>query len=272
MTDTNALAIIPTNGVETYRMSTDAASLCGAIVKATAQDIKGKKYVKVEGWQAIAVAHGCAATSCNVERIEGGVRATGQVRRMDTGVVIAEAEGFVGEDEPVWFGGVDKWGKKLDKRPDFAIRAMAQTRAISRACRSAFAHVVVMIDKSLSTTPAEEVYESGGAHVPGGTLDTEKWTEDAKKEGLTVGDKSQYQTDKLKKAVAAGWKITNTTAKGKVDQLFDYLDMVRNPDEVAVFLNVNAQEIVNSGKKDEIAEAADKLLRYFERQAAPVLQ
>jgi hypothetical protein len=34
---------------------------------------------------------------------------------------------------------------------------MAQTRAISRVCRSAFAHVVVLIDKELSTTPAEEV-------------------------------------------------------------------------------------------------------------------
>ena len=34
---------------------------------------------------------------------------------------------------------------------------MAQTRAISRACRSAFAHVVVMMNAGLSTTPAEEV-------------------------------------------------------------------------------------------------------------------
>jgi RNase H-fold protein (predicted Holliday junction resolvase) len=33
---------------------------------------------------------------------------------------------------------------------------MAQTRAISRVCRSAFAHCVVLIDADLSTTPAEE--------------------------------------------------------------------------------------------------------------------
>src|SRR3546814_13737348 len=38
---------------------------------------------------------------------------------------------------------------------------MAQTRAISRACRSAFAHVVVMIDADLATTPAEEVPDGG---------------------------------------------------------------------------------------------------------------
>jgi hypothetical protein len=33
---------------------------------------------------------------------------------------------------------------------------MAQTRAISRVCRSAFAHCVVLISSDLSTTPAEE--------------------------------------------------------------------------------------------------------------------
>jgi hypothetical protein len=38
---------------------------------------------------------------------------------------------------------------------------MVQTRAISRACRSAFAHIVVLIDSKLSTTPAEEVPHGG---------------------------------------------------------------------------------------------------------------
>lgn len=148
-----------------YRRSTDAAGLCGEIVKQTAKPIQGRRFVSVEGWQAIAIAHGCAAGARNVERVEGGVRAIGEVRRMSDGQVISTAEGFVGEDEAVWFGGEsrDKWGKVkvLPKRADYAIRAMAQTRAISRACRSAFAHVVVMIDAELSTTPAEEVPDGG---------------------------------------------------------------------------------------------------------------
>jgi hypothetical protein len=38
---------------------------------------------------------------------------------------------------------------------------MAQTRAISRACRSAFAFVVTMMDAGLETTPAEEVPSEG---------------------------------------------------------------------------------------------------------------
>lgn len=215
----NALAVIPPSGVDTYRASTDAATLCRDIVRQTASTIQGKKYVAATGWQAIAVAHGCTASAVNVERVDGGFRATGQVRRMDTGAVIAEAEGFVGEDEPVWFGGKDQRGKVYQKRPDFAIRAMAQTRAISRACRSAFAHVVVMIDKELGTTPAEEVQgvydHDPGLHVIGGNVPTV----DAGDAHLIRKDavdpetgevRSQYQVDKAKKAKEFADNITGT--------------------------------------------------------------
>jgi len=174
----SALTVQPTTNAEIYRASTDAAKLCKDIVVATAMEIQKRKYVRVEGWQSIAIAHGCTGSARDVERVDGGVRAIGQVRRMSDGVVIAEAEGFVGEDEATWYGGEvesDVWegpagnrrktGRKevrvLPKRADYAIRAMAQTRAISRACRSAFAHVVVMMDAGLSTTPAEEVPAGG---------------------------------------------------------------------------------------------------------------
>jgi hypothetical protein len=75
---------------------------------------------------------------------------------MGDGQLIATAEGFVGEDEPTWYGGQSR-GKTLPKRADYAIRAMAQTRAMSRAGRTAFAHVVVMMNAGLATTPAEEM-------------------------------------------------------------------------------------------------------------------
>lgn len=134
------------DGAASFRASTNAATLCAAIVKQTAKPIQGKRYVAVEGWQAIVIAHGCTASAHSVEKIEGGFRAIGEVRRMNDGQLIAQAEGFLGDDEGMWA-----------KRPVFARRAMAQTRAISRACRSAFAHVVVMIDADLGTTPAEEM-------------------------------------------------------------------------------------------------------------------
>jgi hypothetical protein len=137
-------------GPALFRQSTDAAGMCKEIVLKTARKIQGRQYVQVEGWQSIAIAHGCVASASQVEKVAGGFRALGVVRRMDTGQVIAESEGFVGDDESMWA-----------KRPEYARRAMAQTRAISRACRAAFAHVVVMMNAGLSTTPAEEVPDDG---------------------------------------------------------------------------------------------------------------
>jgi len=143
------------SGALDFRASTDAAGACKEIVIKTAQNIGGRKYVRVEGWQSIAIAHGCVASSRDVERIDGGVRAIGEVRRGSDGALISTAEGFVGDDESTW-----------SKRLEYAKRAMAQTRAISRACRSAFAHVVVMMDAGLETTPAEEVPHGASDDAP----------------------------------------------------------------------------------------------------------
>lgn len=134
-------------GMQHHRQATDAAGLCKNIVLQTAMKLQGRQYVRVEGWQAIANAHGCVASAHSVERVETGFRAVGQVRRMSDGLVIAEAEGFVGDDET----------KSWANRPEYARRAMAQTRAISRACRSAFGFVVVLMNANLETTPAEEM-------------------------------------------------------------------------------------------------------------------
>jgi hypothetical protein len=174
----NIVPFQPSNA-EVYRASTDAASLCKDIVLRTVMEIQKRRYVKVEGWQAIAVAHGCMAGSGDVEVLDDGVKAVGEIRRMSDGQLLARAEGFVGKDEPTWYGGTMrrwKWGQQrgekvwydeeMPKRSDYAIRAMAQTRAISRACRSAFAHVVVLIDANLSTTPAEEVPLGGWDDQP----------------------------------------------------------------------------------------------------------
>lgn len=140
------ISTVESTGLVSHRAATNAAGLCRDLVVKTAMKIQGRRYVQVEGWQAIANAFGCVASARDVERVEDGYRATGQVIRMSDGKVIAEAEGFVGDDEKTWTG-----------RPVFARRAMAQTRAMSRACRSAFAFVVTLMDAGLETTPAEEM-------------------------------------------------------------------------------------------------------------------
>lgn len=152
MNDSAELAVLkPENPSHLMRLATDVAGVCKDIVLKTSVTIQGRKYVPVEGWMSIATAHGCIASSRNVEKIEGGYRAIGEIRRMSDGTVLSTAEGFVGMDET----------KTWAQRPEYACRAMAQTRAISRACRAAFAHVVVLMNAGLSTTPLEEVPDGG---------------------------------------------------------------------------------------------------------------
>lgn len=128
----------------------DAAKVCGEIVKRCAVNIGGGRHLQIEGWQTIAAAFGCVLSAGGVEAIDGGIRAAGRVIRVSDDAILAQAEGFCGSDERAW-----------EARPLYARRAMAQTRAMSRAARSTFAFVVTLIDKNLSTVPAEEVPDGG---------------------------------------------------------------------------------------------------------------
>lgn len=187
MADTS-MALVPTGAAylpseqeaaHTYKLSTNAAGLCGEIVKATAMKIQGRRYVKSEGWLAIAMAHGCVVSVRDVEQVEGGIRAIAELRRMSDQALIATAEGFVGDDEKMWAG-----------RPMFARRAMAQTRAGSRVCRTVFAHVAIMVDAGLATTPAEEmqgVYDYEGDPRGDAPPQEHTWTTEAKADGLMNG-------------------------------------------------------------------------------------
>lgn len=134
------------------RRAGSVATVCREIVLRSALQIQGRRYVPVEGWQSIATAFGCSLSACDVERIEGGWRAVGEVRRLSDGLVVARADGFLGDDESSW-----------SKRPTYAKRAMTQTRAMSRAARSAFAFVLLLIDSNLATVPAEEIAPDGFA-------------------------------------------------------------------------------------------------------------
>ena len=149
-----AIAEVDNTALVSHRAATNAAGICRELAIKKKIRIQGRDYVPIEVWQAIANSFGCVCSSHGVEKIDGGIRATGQVKRVEDGLVIAEAEGFVGEDEPTW-----------SSRPEYARRAMAQTRAMSRAARSAFAHVVTLMDAGLETTPAEEMVHLEAAPV-----------------------------------------------------------------------------------------------------------
>lgn len=149
----------------------NVADVCRDIVRKTVKNIHGKDYVQVEGWQSIATAHGCVAGSDAPVYLkdvpEKGYQARGYITHIATGKVISTAYGFVGDDEVAWAN-----------RPAYARQAMAQTRAISRACRSAFAHVVVMMDENLQVTPAEEVPDEGFNNIKYNPSNAQQHTKD----------------------------------------------------------------------------------------------
>jgi hypothetical protein len=185
----HALAVIPTEqeAALTYKLGTNAAGLCREIVMATAVNIKGKKYVKVEGWLAIATAHGCMVSIREVRRVDDGVSAIAEVRRVSDQALLATAEGFVGDDE------------NMNGFAMYARRAKAQTRATSRVCRQAFAHVVVMVDKGLQTTPAEEMdVAAEQIHVIGSGDTLAQAARDITE--MTGNTESQYKLEAAKKA------------------------------------------------------------------------
>jgi hypothetical protein len=144
----NELAVMETSAApaELMTRAQAAAESCRAIIGHCVQHIQGRDYLRVEGWQALAAVSGCTVSISKVEQLDEGIAATAEVRRQSDGTILAKAEGFVGNDEKMWAA-----------RPLYARRAMAQTRATSRACRVAFAHLVVLLDPKLSTTPAEEI-------------------------------------------------------------------------------------------------------------------
>ena len=244
-----------TNGVAAHiRQATDVAGACREIVKATAQRIGQKDYVRVEGWQSIAVAHGCVASARDVERVEDGWRCIGEVRRMDTGQVIATAEGFIGDDEEMWA-----------KRPTYAKRAMCQTRAISRACRSAFAHVVVLIDRNLSTTPAEEVPFGGFEDKQ---LNTDKYEEptaaEVKEITAQLVEEKKTKDSEVKDMVVGFGKYKGQTVRqiARSSEGFSWLMWLNEqplknapdgqPYKKDVALRAVIKAVIEEDKKDEI--------------------
>ena len=129
-------------------------------------EVCGQRYIKNPGWLIMAGAAGFVVSGGEVKREGEGFIAKAYLRRSDTGVIVAEAEGFCSKEEKRW--------KHAD---EYAVRSMAQTRAASKVCKLALAACVPLMGiKNLSATPAEEV-------PPGGfDLNTDKYEEPSKAE------------------------------------------------------------------------------------------
>lgn len=108
-------------------------------------NIQGREFVRVEGWLALAAMLGVLPREVSVVK-EGDIYvATVELVRSD-GHVLTRASSECGGDESTWA-----------KRPAYARRSMAITRATGKACRIAFSWVMALA--GYETTPAEEMMD-----------------------------------------------------------------------------------------------------------------
>lgn len=104
----------------------------------------GKPHVFVEGWQFLASQFGLIPDIEWTKELDDGWEARAALRRLSDGVVIAHGDGECRKTERNW-----------KDRDSYAIRSMAQTRAVSKVCRIALSSVMVMA--GFNATPAEEM-------------------------------------------------------------------------------------------------------------------
>ena len=108
--------------------------------------IKGRKHVRIEGWQALGAPLGIFARVESSARMETeerwGYQAHAVAHRM--GEILSAADAECWSDEANWQG-----------RDDFQVRSMAQTRACAKALRLALGFVMAMA--GYEATPAEEM-------------------------------------------------------------------------------------------------------------------
>lgn len=132
---------------ELVKVATEAANALAAVIKDRKlfSEIQGKKFVRCEGWTTLAAMMGVTPYEVSVEEPNDGTFvATVELRRLVDGQAISRASSECGKDEPTWA-----------KRPRYARRSMALTRATAKACRLAFSWVMAL--SGYEVTPAEEI-------------------------------------------------------------------------------------------------------------------
>lgn len=103
-----------------------------------------KPHVFVEGWQFLASQFGLIPEIEWTKELEDGWEARAALRRLSDGAIISHGDGECRTTEGNWKG-----------RDSYAVRSMAQTRAVSKVCRIALSSVMVMA--GFNATPAEEM-------------------------------------------------------------------------------------------------------------------
>jgi hypothetical protein len=114
------------------------------------KDIQGRKHVLVEGWTLLGSMLGVFPDTEWTRQIEGGWEARVVAKTLN-GQVVGAAEAMCTHSENTW-----------RNRDEYALRSMAQTRAVSKALRLPLGFVMQLA--GYEATPAEEMpTDDGGA-------------------------------------------------------------------------------------------------------------
>lgn len=109
------------------------------------KDLNGNRHVKAEGWSTLGTMLSILPKEREVKRHEdGSYEAFVDLINTKTGMIVGAGSGFVGMDETNWA-----------KKPNYARRSMAITRATSKAYRTCFSWIISLA--GYNPTPAEEM-------------------------------------------------------------------------------------------------------------------
>jgi hypothetical protein len=135
--------------------ATDAANALAQVIedRKLYSLLKGKKFVRCEGWTTLAAMLGSTPHEVGVTEVDGVFTATVELRRLTDGQPIGRASAECGSPDEVDFKGNPTWAS----RPRYARRSMALTRATAKACRLTFSWVMTLA--GFEVTPLEEMSE-----------------------------------------------------------------------------------------------------------------
>jgi hypothetical protein len=180
-------------------------------------------YIKVEGWQVLG-----AMTKVDSVRVEWTREykdpATGDAIGWEARVQVADRDGNVrGEGEASCLRTEANW----KQRDDFALRSMAQTRAMGKAYRMALSYIVGLA--GYQTTPAEEMPEPATKNSP--KPSTKKITADQQKRLWTIARANNVPEDRIREIVraAAGVESTKDITQERYDLVIEGLEAQGRP-------------------------------------------
>lgn len=174
--------------------------------------INGKKYVKANGWQAIAKFFNCKVIVKEIKKDETGYFSYAEMYDKDNNL-ISSSYGFCGFDEI-------ETGTR--KRKEFELVSLAQTRAIARCIRNSFSFLLAFLDK-FEYTVLEDLPDDIKVEKKE-VLENNTKENNKEKKQVLENNTSNWQNGQLEELVLDN-KIMNN-----VQELINFIDTVNKED------------------------------------------